>query len=90
MLGTPFKVHTIDRGTHEQMHRQALNLRDNLVKHLDKYYQLGLFAGSARERADGLGGYDIYISYHGEAIDPQRKGKWKKKRRMQYHPKRSS
>ena len=90
VLGTPFLVRTYDRGTRAEMKRQAENFRDNLLKYLDYHYELGCFACSKEWRDDGLGGYDVFVAYWGEASDPQRKGKWKKQRRLQNPTKRPS
>ena len=81
VLGEPFWVHRIDRGTRETMQRQARNMRCNLLKFLDKKFALGKFSVSAVERHDAFGGYDIFVTYYGEAVDKARKTRWKNQRR---------
>ena len=89
-LGTKVKVHTIDRGTHERIQRQAHNLRSHLLVHLDRTYALGLFSTSALKSPDPAGGYDIFIAYYGEAKTAAMKGKWKAQRRRKIPVSRSS
>ena len=79
VLGTKFKVHTFDRGTKESMQRQAKNLRTNMLKYLNRNYELGRFSVSALEAPDGS--YEVFVAYYGEAVSIRQKKYWKAQRR---------
>lgn len=79
VLGTKFKVYTFDRGTKESMQRQARDLRTNLLKYLNRNYELGRFSVSALQTPDG--GYEVFVTYFGEAVSPRQKRYWKAQRR---------
>jgi hypothetical protein len=80
-LGQSYRVHVFDRGTTEKMRQQGHDLRRHLLDYLDKHYELGMFSASALPCPDPYGGYEVFLTYYGEAKSAKAKARWKQERR---------
>jgi hypothetical protein len=79
--GERVKVHEYNRGHHDQIQRQAGNLAVHLREYVKRNYPLEKWVISALPSDDPWGGYEVFVTFEGEASSPQEKGKWKAQRR---------
>jgi hypothetical protein len=79
--GERVKVWTFDRGTDDEMRRLATRLRTHLTQYLAKKCPLERWSFSSVPSEDPWGGYEVFVTFHGEAKNAAEKGKWKAQRR---------
>lgn len=80
-LGEPFKVYEANRGTEAQMYRQGRKVQIHLLKWVRERHALSKLVVERRRSPDPWGGWEIFVTYYGEAGNASAMGKWKAKRR---------
>lgn len=82
--GTPVKIHEADRGSKDQMHKEAASVRRGTLNYVLRYLPLECWWVTVRPPpADSWGGYEVWAEFHGVMDRVQDRGRWQARQRRE-------